>query len=70
MNVDGEIGDLPGVIDKKSRKDSVELALAPDITPMIILDRLRERGTTINRFEITTPSLHNIFLHVAGRNHE
>jgi ABC-2 type transport system ATP-binding protein len=70
VNVEGEIGDLPGVIDKKFNKGSVELVLAPDTTPQIILDRLRERGITINRFEITTPSLNEIFLNIAGVNHE
>ncbi|MFC1726806.1 ABC transporter ATP-binding protein [candidate division KSB1 bacterium] len=68
--VDGELGDLPGVIDKKPEKGSVELVLAPDTTPQTILDRLRERGITINRFEITTPSLNEIFLNIAGGNHE
>ncbi len=70
VNVEGEIGDLPGVIDKKFNKGSVELVLAPDTTPQIILDQLRERGITINRFEITTPSLNEIFIDIAGGNHE
>jgi ABC-2 type transport system ATP-binding protein len=70
VNVEGEIGDLPGVIDKKFNKGSVELVLAPDTTPQIILDQLRERGITINRFEITTPSLNDIFLNIVRENHE
>jgi len=70
VNVEGEIGDLPGVIDKKFNKDSVELVLAPDTKPQIILDQLREREITINRFEIKTPSLNEIFLDIAGGNHE
>jgi ABC-2 type transport system ATP-binding protein len=70
VNVEGEIGDLPGVIDKKPKKGSVELVLAPDTTPQIILDRLRDRGITINRFEITTPSLNDIFLNIVGVNNE
>ena len=68
--IDGELSDLPGVIDKKYNKDSVELILAPGTTPQVILDRLREHGITINRFEITTPSLNDIFLNIAGVNHE
>jgi ABC-type uncharacterized transport system ATPase subunit len=36
----------------------------------MVLDRLRERGTIINRFEITTPTLNDIFLKLAGENHE
>ena len=65
MNVEGEIGDLPGVIEKKFNKGSFELVLAPDTTPQIILDQLRERGITIKRFEIKTPSLNEIFLNIA-----
>ena len=68
--IDGELGDLPGVIEKKFNKGFVELVLAPDTTPQIILDQLRGRGININRFEITTPSLNEIFLNIAGVNHE
>ena len=70
VNVEGEIGDLPGVIDKKFNKDSVELVLAADTTPQIILDRMREQGIGINRFEVSTPSLNEIFLNIAGGHHE
>jgi ABC-2 type transport system ATP-binding protein len=70
VSVVGEIGDLVGVIDKKFHKDVVELVLAPDVTPQSILDQLRKSGTIVNRFEITTPTLHNIFLHMAGGDHE
>ena len=63
---DGELGDLPGVVDRKFNKDSVELVLAPDTTPQAMLDRLRDRGITINRFEVSTPSLNEIFLNLVG----
>ena len=66
VNVEGEIGDLPGLIEKKKNKDSVELVLAPDTTPQVILDRLREKRIAITRFEITTPSLNEIFIDMAG----
>lgn len=61
-----ELGDLPGVVDRKFNKDSVELVLATDTTPQVILDRLRDQGITINRFEISTPSLNEIFLNLVG----
>jgi ABC-2 type transport system ATP-binding protein len=70
VNIEGEIGDLQGVIDKKYNKDSIELVLADDTTPQIILDRMRERGISINRFEVNTPSLNEIFLNIAGGDHE
>jgi ABC-2 type transport system ATP-binding protein len=63
---DGELGDLPGVVDRKFKKDSVELVLAPDTTPQAMLDLLRGRGITINRFEVLTPSLNEIFLELVG----
>jgi ABC-2 type transport system ATP-binding protein len=67
---DGELPDLPGVIDRKLTNGSVELVLAPDTTPQTILDQLRDRGIAINRFEVTTPSLNEIFLHLVGVDHE
>lgn len=70
LNIDGELDDLPGVIDKKFHKSSVELVLDENTTPQNVLDTLREREITINRFEITTPSLNEIFLNLAGGNHE
>jgi ABC-2 type transport system ATP-binding protein len=63
---DEELGNLPGVVDRKFNKDSLELVLAPDTTPQAILDRLRDRRITINRFEVTTPSLNEIFLNLVG----
>jgi ABC-2 type transport system ATP-binding protein len=68
--VEGELGDLPGVVDRQLKNGTVELVLAPDTTPQAILDRLRDRGITINCFEVTTPSLHEIFLHLAGVDRE
>ena len=67
---DGELPDLPWVIDRKLTNGSVELVLAPDTTPQTILDQLRDRGIAINRFEVTTPSLNEIFLHLVGVDHE
>jgi ABC-2 type transport system ATP-binding protein len=68
--IDGELGDLPGVIDIRTRKDSIELVLSPDTAPQTILDRLRDRGITINRFEVATPSLNEVFLNLVGADHE
>ena len=68
--VEGEIGDLPGVIERKPLNGAVELVLAPDTSPQSILDRLRDQGAAINRFEVTTPSLNEIFLTLVGVDHE
>lgn len=66
VSAEGEFGDLPGVIEKRLHKEGVELVLAQGTSPQEVLDQLRNRGVVINRFEITTPSLHEIFLQLAG----
>jgi ABC-2 type transport system ATP-binding protein len=70
VSVDGDLPAVPGVLEARPTRDAVELVLAPDTTPQVVLDQLRERGTFINRFEITTPTLHDVFLQLAGGNHE
>jgi len=70
VNVDGEFGDLIGVTEQRINKDGIELVLAENVSPQAILDQLRDQGLVINRFEITIPSLHTIFLHIAGGNYE
>jgi ABC-type uncharacterized transport system ATPase subunit len=35
-----------------------------------VMERLVGTGIVINRFEVATPSLNEIFLKVAGKNHE
>jgi len=70
VDVDGDLPDVPGVVEARPGRDATELVLAPDVTPQIVLDQLRERGASINRFEITTPTLHDIFIKLAGENGE
>jgi ABC-2 type transport system ATP-binding protein len=70
VSIEGDIGALSGVIEQRSNKEGVELVLTQDTSPQTVLDQIRGQGLTINRFEITTPSLHSIFLDVVGENHE
>jgi ABC-2 type transport system ATP-binding protein len=70
VDVDGELPAVPGVVDTVPHRDATELVLAPGTTPQRVLDELRERGAAINRFEITTPTLHDIFIKLAGENNE
>ena len=70
VSIDGEIGGLSGVTERRKIKDGVELVLAEDVSSQAVLDQIRERGLAISRFEITTPSLHSIFLNMVGGNHE
>jgi len=70
VEADGEIPQLPGVVEQRIRTRHVELALDADSTPQQILEQLVQAGVSIRRFEIATPSLHEIFLQVAGDDHE
>jgi ABC-2 type transport system ATP-binding protein len=61
---------IPGVVAKRLSNGSYELLPPPDVSAQMILDQLRARGTVINRFEITTPSLNEIFLKIAREEDE
>lgn len=68
VDIEGKLEDVPGVTEQRANKGYVELILDRDTTPQQVLDRLVSNGTIINRFEIATPSLNEIFLEVAGKN--
>jgi ABC-2 type transport system ATP-binding protein len=68
VELEGDPGQVPGVVERRVHKGAVEFVLAEDTTPGEVLERLVRTGVTINRFEVGTPSLNEIFLKVAGRN--
>ncbi len=70
LDFEGELGEVPGVTSKHSHKSYIELILDRKTNPQQVLTHLTSRGTEINRFEIATPSLHEIFLKEVGKNHE
>jgi ABC-2 type transport system ATP-binding protein len=67
LDCKGEAGDIPGISQRRVRKDYVELLLDGTTTPQQILELLISRGVIINRFETATPSLNEIFLKEAGK---
>jgi len=69
-DIEGELGDVPGVAEERPRKDYIELVLDGETTPQQLLERLISRGMVINRFEVATPSLNEIFLKEVGENYE
>jgi ABC-2 type transport system ATP-binding protein len=70
VDSEGDLGQVPGVIEKRTHKGYVELILDGNTTPKQVLKRLVSTGIVINRFEVATPSLNDIFLKVASNNHE
>ena len=69
VEVEGALPELPGVASSTPHKDFTELRLAEGVTPKQILDRLVATGATVNRFEVATPSLNEIFIDVVGKDH-
>ena len=70
LEFEGKLGEVPGVTEKHTHKGYVELVLDGNTTPQQVLERLISRGISINRFEVATPPLNEIFLEVVGRSNE
>jgi ABC-2 type transport system ATP-binding protein len=63
---DAEIPQVAGVLDRRTHKDHVELLLDPASTPQRTLEALVQAGVPIDRFEVATPSLNEIFIAKVG----
>ena len=61
-----EIPHVTGVVDRRTHKDHVELVLDPASTPQQALEALVQGGVPLDRFEVATPSLHEIFIETVG----
>jgi ABC-2 type transport system ATP-binding protein len=70
LEFEGELGEVPGVTEKRTHKGYLELVLDGNTTPQQVLERLVSRGIVVNRFEVATPPLNEIFLRVVGKAHE
>jgi len=70
VDIRGELGEVPGIAEKRIHKGYIELILDGRTTPQQLLERLLIRGTIVNRFEIATPTLNQIFLEVVGKSRE
>jgi ABC-2 type transport system ATP-binding protein len=70
LESEDDLGPVAGVAEQRPRKNYVELVLNGTSTPRQVLKELVDRGLSINRFEVATPSLNEIFLKVVGENHE
>jgi ABC-2 type transport system ATP-binding protein len=62
LDVEEQIGELPGVAATRTRKGLTELILKDNTTPADILGLLVRQGKTIRHFEAAAPSLNEIFL--------
>ena len=69
LDFEGELAQIQGVTLKRAHKGYVELVLDRNTTPKQVLEQLVSSGVVVNRFEVATPSLNEIFLEVAGKNY-
>ncbi len=60
----GELPALPGVIGVEPHNSALKLALAAETTPQQVLQSLVAQGVPVERFEIATPTLDEIFIRV------
>jgi len=67
LDFKGELGEIPGVVEKRQHKGYTELMLDGKTTPQQVLAHLISHGMVINRFEVATPSLNEIFLKEVGK---
>ncbi|MFC2020070.1 ABC transporter ATP-binding protein [Chloroflexota bacterium] len=70
LDFEGELGEVPGVTTKHIHKGYIELIPDGKTTTQQVLTHLVSRGIVINRLEVATPSLNEIFLKEVGNNHE
>lgn len=66
LEYEGELGHLRDVEVRQERQGSAELILNKDMTPEKMLEQLLAKGIRINRYELSTPPLHDIFLQIVG----
>lgn len=66
LEYEGELGELTGVVRRNEHDGFSELFLDGETLPQQVLEQLVSHGVTVNRFEVATPPLHDIFLRVLG----
>jgi ABC-2 type transport system ATP-binding protein len=59
--------ELPGIQVTRRRQDYIEMHIRADLNPNLIVEEALRHGGVVSRFEITEPSLTDIFIeHVSG----
>ena len=67
LEYEGHLPHLELVATKHDYVDHTELFFDTTTSPQAILEKLVNQGIKINRFEVSTPSLHDIFLQLVGK---
>ena len=67
LEFEGELPHLEGITGKHDYRDHIELFFDRETSPHEILEQLVNQGIHISRFEVSTPSLNDIFLELVGK---
>jgi ABC-2 type transport system ATP-binding protein len=67
LDYEGELGEIKGATRRGDTPGSTELMLDNNTKPQDVLEQLVRRGVKVNRYEVSTPPLHDIFIQVAGK---
>jgi ABC-2 type transport system ATP-binding protein len=70
VEAEGDLGELTGVTGREQHGKSVELMLDGKTEPQQVLKQIVAHGNAVRLFEVTTPSLNQIFIQVAGESSE
>ena len=70
VDYEGELGELDGVLRRRRDEGYTELFLDSKTSPQKVLGQILEQGISINRFEVSTPALNDIFLQVVAKDNE
>jgi ABC-2 type transport system ATP-binding protein len=65
ISIEGDLGQVDGVVSTKNHGTHQELLLDGKTLPQKVLAGLVDRNVTVNRFEVATPPLSEIFIQVA-----
>ncbi|MFA5629291.1 MAG: ATP-binding cassette domain-containing protein [Dehalococcoidales bacterium] len=65
---EGEAGTLKGVTESRQKDGYTEFFLDSKTLPQDLLQQLLDKKVMVTRFEVGTPSLHEIFIRIAGAN--
>jgi ABC-2 type transport system ATP-binding protein len=66
VEYNGKIPELAGMRYNSLGQNKIEIHFDPQIEPQTILEQLVQQKVEINRFEISTPTLNDIFIRLAG----
>ncbi|HSW58285.1 MAG TPA: ATP-binding cassette domain-containing protein [Dehalococcoidales bacterium] len=66
LEYDGNLPEMKGMTVKTANNHRAEIVFESHLTHQQILEELVRQGVIINRFEIATPSLNEIFIQLAG----